>query len=185
MQMRFTRRRILEVAMSIVVALGLVIGARAAMGGVAPLGLLASGASASVQAGGRSVSVASLQRRVQLLEAALEPRAPREAAERWAEGVRTRNGALQYALLTPELREKALDYYEGLGWVTGTSSPWATNAEVAAERKLPGDAWEYEIEYEWATSTGPAGASTDTLTVVRQGESWLVKQVRGYSEVTD
>ena len=122
-------------------------------------------------------AVESLERQVQLLQMALEPRSPREAAERWAEGVKTRNGALQYAVLAPELREKMLEYYEGLGWVTGTSSPWVAGVEVVAERREVDGRWEYEIEYQWATSTGPAGKSREVLVVVQVGELWLVAQV--------
>lgn len=91
--------------------------------------------------------------------------------------MKTRNGALQYAVLAPELREKMLEYYEGLGWVTGTSSPWVAGVEVVAERREVDGRWEYEIEYQWATSTGPAGKSREVLVVVQVGERWLVAQV--------
>ncbi|MGI6146894.1 MAG: hypothetical protein GX183_06405 [Firmicutes bacterium] len=184
------RRSALEAAVSVLVALGIVLGVRAAMGGAA-VGPLAWASGGPVQTQGhgqaregegdgtddRIRAVESLERQVQLLQMALEPRSPREAAERWAEGVKTRNGALQYAVLAPELREKMLEYYEGLGWVTGTSSPWVAGVEVVAERREVDGRWEYEIEYQWATSTGPAGKSREVLVVVQVGERWLVAQV--------
>lgn len=184
------RRSALEAAVSVLVALGIVLGVRAAMGGAA-VGPLAWASGEPVQTQGhgqaregegdgtddRIRAVESLERQVQLLQMALEPRSPREAAERWAEGVKTRNGALQYAVLAPELREKMLEYYEGLGWVTGTSSPWVAGVEVVAERREVDGRWEYEIEYQWATSTGPAGKSREVLVVVQVGERWLVAQV--------
>jgi hypothetical protein len=184
------RRSALEAAVSVLVALGIVLGVRAAMGGAA-VGPLAWASGGPVQTQGhgqaregegdgtddRIRAVESLERQVQLLQMALEPRSPREAAERWAEGVKTRNGALQYAVLAPELREKMLEYYEGLGWVTGTSSPWVAGVEVVAERREVDGRWEYEIEYQWATSTGPAGKSREVLVVVQVGELWLVAQV--------
>ncbi|MGB4337428.1 MAG: hypothetical protein WBK10_02530 [Bacillota bacterium] len=184
------RRSALEAAVSVLVALGIVLGVRAAMGGAA-VGPLAWASGGPVQTQGhgqaregegdgtddRIRAVESLERQVQLLQMALEPRSPREAAERWAEGVKTRNGALQYAVLAPELREKMLEYYEGLGWVTGTSSPWVAGVEVVAERREVDGRWEYEIEYQWATSTGPAGKSREVLVVVQVGERWIVAQV--------
>ena len=111
------RRSALEAAVSVLVALGIVLGVRAAMGGAA-VGPLAWASGGPVQTQGhgqaregegdgtddRIRAVESLERQVQLLQMALEPRSPREAAERWAEGVKTRNGALQYAVLAPELR---------------------------------------------------------------------------------
>lgn len=66
----------------------------------------------------------SLQRQVKLLHEAVAPATPREAVEKWAEGVKERNGALQYAVLSPELKEQNLSGYESWGWVTGASSPW-------------------------------------------------------------
>ena len=47
----------------------------------------------------------SLKTKVGLLEKALAPKSPLAAVEAWAEGVKTRNGAWQYAVLSPELRE--------------------------------------------------------------------------------
>ncbi len=47
------------------------------------------------------------QRRIELLEKVLVPQTATEAALTWAKGVKTRNGALQFAVLSPELRGKA------------------------------------------------------------------------------
>lgn len=46
----------------------------------------------------------SLERHIRLLEEAISPSTPREAVEKWAE---TRNWALQYAVIYPELGEVA------------------------------------------------------------------------------
>lgn len=51
---------------------------------------------------------ASLQRQIKLLQEAAAPATPREAVEQWAKGLRERNGALQYAVLSPELKEQSL-----------------------------------------------------------------------------
>jgi len=97
----------------------------------------------------------------------LSPVNPRDAVEKWAKGVMARNGALQYAVLSPELREANLSLYEGLRWVTGTSSPWVESFEIVGEREIPGEAWEYEVVFDTATSTGPAGASVARVSVRR------------------
>jgi len=65
----------------------------------------------------------SLQRQVKLLQEAVAPATPREAVEKWAKGLKDRNGALQYAVLSPELKDQNLYSYESCRWVTGTSSP--------------------------------------------------------------
>ena len=112
----------------------------------------------------------SLQQQVRLLQEALTPTTPKEAAEKWAQGVKDRNGALQYAVLSPELKEQSLSDFEGFGWVTGVSSPWVEHFEITKETKIEEDTWEYEVRFERATSTGPAGSSISKV-VVRQYET--------------
>src|SRR5690606_2592793 len=76
--------------------------------------LLSSLASTSVRAknnvSAENSGTGSGKMRVQLLEKALEPHAPLTAAKAWAEAVKARNGAWQYALLSPELKK---EYYDG------------------------------------------------------------------------
>ncbi|AGL02564.1 copper amine oxidase N-terminal domain-containing protein [Desulfoscipio gibsoniae] len=101
----------------------------------------------------------SLQQQTTLLQEALVPTTPQAAVEKWAEGVKTRNGALQFAMLSPELKEQERANYESFNWVTGTSSPWVEDYTIVKENKTSDGAWEYEVKFETATSTGPAGAS--------------------------
>ena len=67
--------------------------------------------------------------RIQLLEKALAPTTADQAAQDWAQALKTRNGAWQYALLSEELRAEKLADFE-MSWVTGFSSPWVTDYEV-------------------------------------------------------
>jgi hypothetical protein len=87
--------------------------------------------------------------------------------EKWAKGLKDRNGALQYAVLSPELKEQNLYSYESCRWVTGTSSPWIERYEIIRETKTGDETWECEVKFELATSTGPAGSSV-TKVVVKQ-----------------
>src|SRR5690554_6112773 len=63
-----------------------------------------------------------LKIQVYLLEKALKPQDPAAAAGAWAEGVKTRNGAWQYAVLSPELKEEYYEKFAEINWTTGTSS---------------------------------------------------------------
>ena len=141
---------------------------------VAPVRHVAEALGAKVEwdAQNRAVSIHShrpslAEQRIGLLEEALSPATPRDAVEKWAKGVMARNGALQYAVLSPELREANLSLYEGARWVSGTSSPWVESFEIVGEREIPGEAWEYEVVFDTATSTGPAGASVARVSVRR------------------
>jgi len=121
--------------------------------------------------------LASLQRQVRMLQAAVAPGTPREAAETWARGVKERNGALQHAVLSPELKEKSRMDYEYFGWVTGTSSPWAERYEIASEENKGDGTWEFEIRFEMATSTGPAGTSVHRVAVGKFDRAFYVSRL--------
>lgn len=122
-----------------------------------------------------------LQRQVALMEEAVAANTPRKAVETWARGVKERNGALQYAILSPELREQKRDSYESCRWVTGASSPWIKDYHIVSESKTADDIWTYDVKYSWETSSGPSGDSLCTV-IVKQYEQngkkkWCVSQV--------
>ena len=58
---------------------------------------------------------------------ALAPEEP-GSVNSWAKGVKTRNGALQYAVMSPELERNITMSFQG--WSTGVSSPWADSYEI-------------------------------------------------------
>ncbi len=79
-------------------------------------------------------------------------------AGQWAAAVKDRDGKAQYALMTKALQEQVRDEFEGLNWVTGTSSPWVEDYQVEAL------ADGVRVTFELATSTGPAGSYYQDLT---------------------
>ncbi len=127
---------------------------------------------------------ASLQNQVKQLEAAVAPAGPLEAAETWARGVKSRNGALQYAVLSPELKEQKRAELEGMNWVTGTSSPWVESYKI--ENQTQGAAeWECEVSFELNASTGPAGSYMSKVTVRQYGQNWFVAQIKDDSYLAE
>lgn len=135
--------------------------------------------------------------RVSLLEQALLPTSPADAAQKWADGVKTRNGALQYAALTPGLRDKMQADFEGFFWVTGVSSPWVDSYEILKEEKINDDQWRYTIRFNLKTSTGDAGNNQVRIIVSRQviytadllptrdkPENWQVSRIETENEVS-
>lgn len=125
----------------------------------------------------------SEQRRIALLEKALTPQTAREAAQTWAKGVKTRNGALQFAVLSPELQAKMKANYVERNWITGVSSPWVENYKIVRQIQQ-GQGWEIEIEYQLMTSTGNAGTEIDRIRVNQlrgnrdRSEGWYITQLR-------
>lgn len=119
----------------------------------------------------------SLERQINLLQQALAPKTPEQAAEAWAKGVKMRNGALQFAVLSPELRKQKQDEYESMGWVTGVSSPWVESYNIAKQTQTPDGNWEYQVQLALMTSTGDAGSTMATLLVKQYEENWFIAQI--------
>jgi hypothetical protein len=119
----------------------------------------------------------SLERQISLLQQALAPQTPEEAAETWARGVKMRNGALQFAVLSPKLQEQKRADYEALGWVTGTSSPWVDSYKIVGQSRKDDSSWEYQVQLALKTSTGDAGSTMATLLVKQYDESWFIAQI--------
>lgn len=155
---------------------------------VAPIRPVAEALGAEVQWDGETRTVSILKdqitdekwnydMRVSLLEKALSPGGPEEAIVKWAEGVQTRNGALEFAVMSPELREQKLEHFKSCGWVTGTSSPWIESYEVAEQSETLDGVWKYKVEFVLKTSTGDAGSIVSEVLIKRYEDSWLVDEV--------
>lgn len=125
-----------------------------------------------------------LQARFELMKKALDkfgPVTPNSAALLWAEGVKTRNGALQYAVLCDNLKKKFeedMDKDNNYSWVTGVSSPWVTKYEITQAKKLSDEAGEYTVKFYWATSAGESEPSENILTIGVHGNKWCITSVK-------
>ena len=73
-----------------------------------------------------------------MLERYFAAETPLEAVETWAEGVKDRNGAVQFAVFSPALQQRARSSYERIHWVTGISSPYVSTYSISPKRELEG-----------------------------------------------
>jgi len=123
-----------------------------------------------------------LERRVDLLQDALAPAAPRLVANNWAQAVKERNGAWQYALLSKSLQDKYLREFKKLNWVTGASSPWVDNYEVKRISEDANSQIQYEVKFNWYTAAGYFGSTLAKLWVAPREESaertWFIRQIK-------
>ena len=106
---------------------------------------------------------------------------PEKAVEVWSEGLKQRSAAIQYSVMTKELR----DIYENdlkqtyPNWVTGISSPWVEGYEIVNEKKVNDKTHCFEVRYDTATSTGPATPFTVILVVINNNDFWRISKVNG------
>lgn len=120
------------------------------------------------------------QRRIELLETALAPRTPDLAAYSWAEAIKTRNGAWQYAIMNDKLRAEYLAQFEETNWVTGFSSPWVQTYRVIRESVDEKGNVTFKVEFDWYTSAGFAYSNSGILTVSKfeDPERWLITYLK-------
>ncbi|NLW90480.1 MAG: hypothetical protein GXY34_02615 [Syntrophomonadaceae bacterium] len=120
------------------------------------------------------------ERRIELLETALAPRTPDLAAYSWAEAIKTRNGAWQYAIMNDELRAQYLEQFEETNWVTGVSSPWVEKYRVTRESVDEKGDVTFKVEFDWYTSAGYAYSNSGILTVSKfeNPDRWLLTYLK-------
>ena len=101
---------------------------------------------------------------------------PGEAVSVWAEGLMKRSAALQYAVMSEQLRQAYAEQLEGTSpnWVTGMSSPWVESYLVVATQNPDADTYVFVLCLSTMTSTGPAGDYQATLTVGREEGFWRI-----------
>ena len=101
---------------------------------------------------------------------------PEEAAKTWAEGLKQRSAALQYAVMSSMLKEEYARRLEQTSpnWVTGVSSPWVESytIEKMMEGSLGGKI--AELSFSLLTSAGPAGSYSASLLLTEENGFWRV-----------
>lgn len=90
--------------------------------------------------------------RITMLERALAPATAEGVAKLFAMANQSRNGAVQFMLFSPSLKDQYKDAWPS--WVSGTSSPWITSYTIKKITQQDRVA-QFEITYQWATSSGP------------------------------
>ncbi|MCL6443871.1 MAG: hypothetical protein K6T83_10525 [Alicyclobacillus sp.] len=124
-----------------------------------------------------SQQVASLERQLQVLQYAVAPTSPQEAADTWAKAIKLRNGALQYAIMIPALQKKLKHIYQENNWITGVSSPWVTNYTIKEISASKDGQRHFEIKYSLTDSTKASYTVTESLAVEKSGDNWFVSSI--------
>ncbi|WP_444659891.1 hypothetical protein ACRQV7_06500 [Caproiciproducens sp. R2] len=105
--------------------------------------------------------------------------APESAAVVWADGLKSRSGAMQYSVMDSKLKKeyvKQLDQYNP-NWVTGMSSPWIESYKITNQTQTGSDQYSIRLSFSTATSGGPAGDYNAALTVVKDGDFWRITKI--------
>lgn len=156
---------------------------------LAPIELMAKGfkGAASYDSESREVRVtlpdaASLAVQVNQLQAALRAATPQEALDTWIKGIQTRNGALQYAVFSPDLKERTKSEFDSFFWTTGGSSPHMGAIENLESSALDEDTVQYSFDYRLvAVEYDEQGSAVVTIQKFEQspdlGEGWYITRI--------
>ncbi|NLN07307.1 MAG: protease complex subunit PrcB family protein [Firmicutes bacterium] len=125
---------------------------------------------------GPETEIDILKQQIAKLEEAFAAEQAQVAVKTWAEGVKKRNGALQYAMLTPGLKAKMFRELKANRWTTGTSSPWVDRYEIIAQKVAPETA-QFAVVFTYTDSTGSTFTKTENVTVTKLGGYWHVSAV--------
>ena len=128
------------------------------------------------------------------IEKALIPDNADDAVKLWGRGMQTRNGALQYAALSPQLRREAdkSPYIRQSYWVTGCSSPQVGPVTIASRNKLSDNKIEYTISFPEIFSGQTHATATEKMVVEKLADNgqdgWFITQIleaSGYGIIND
>jgi acid phosphatase class B len=114
---------------------------------------------------------------VHLLHEALIPKEPLTAAKTWAEGVKTRNGALQYAVMSSNLKKEYYAKFVEANWSAGVSSPWVESYKVTEKYKIDNEMYRYEVEFTYTDSTKSKFATREDITINKFKDDWLISSI--------
>ncbi|MCR8642715.1 hypothetical protein NV379_08570 [Paenibacillus sp. N1-5-1-14] len=114
------------------------------------------------------------------LESGLVAEKPEVAVETWIRGVQRRNGAMQYAVLSPALREQTKKEFEDFFWVTGGSSPHMGKVEKLNSKELSSDQVQITFDYPLIASgqtyaTGSASIIVDLVN--KDYDTWAISKI--------
>lgn len=120
---------------------------------------------------------------IERIENVFIPYSADEAVRLWGRGLQTRNGALQYAALLPQLRQEADNsaYVRQSYWVTGCSSPQVGPITIVSRNELSDTKIEYTLSFPEIFSGQTHAIVTEKMVVEKlhyNGQKgWFITQI--------
>jgi hypothetical protein len=121
-------------------------------------------------------AVQPTQARVDLLEKAFASTSAKQAIDAWAKALQQRNGALQYALLSKELRAKYYFVMGELHWVTGSSGPSIEHFSIT-EKKSSDSKVEYSVDFAIINSGKEKQTEQAEVSVEWEDGKWVITSI--------
>jgi hypothetical protein len=142
----------------------------------------------------QSPDLEQIKSEIDRIENVLIPDSADEAIKLWGRGEQTRNGALQYVALSPQLRQEANQsaYVRQSYWVTGSSSPQVGPITIESRNELSDTKVEYTISFPEIFSSQTHAIATEKMVVEKLSDDgsagWFITQIlktSGYGIIDD
>lgn len=125
---------------------------------------------------------AELQQRVGKLENYFDRTTPEAVAKLWGEAVRERNGAVQYALFSEELKGKTYDDFVSINWHTGVSNPHVTGFSIGKPVQAKDGQTEIKVVLRYEVSGEDPVDSTSILSLKQTqkeiNDNWYITSIK-------
>ncbi|MEG6616364.1 copper amine oxidase N-terminal domain-containing protein [Peptococcaceae bacterium 1198_IL3148] len=131
----------------------------------------------------QSPDLEQIKSEIERIENVLIPHSADEAIELWGRGEQTRNGALQYAALSPQLRQEADQsaYVLQSYWVTGGSSPQVGPISIESRKEISDTKVEYTLSFPEISSGQTYAIATEKMVVEKLHhngrEGWFITEL--------
>ncbi len=104
---------------------------------------------------------------------------PEDAAAVWAEGLKNRSAALQYAVMSKPLKDKYARQLNETApnWVTGISSPFISDCRIVNTEAVSNTLQRVMLRFSLATSAGSAGEALAVLDIMKEGSFWRIENI--------
>lgn len=105
---------------------------------------------------------------------------PEQAAEVWTQGLIRRSAALQYTVMTEQMKKKYAEQLDALrsNWVTGMSSPWVQGYTITKNVKTNEAHAEIGLKIETVATASTPEYYNAKLWLTREGEFWRIERIR-------
>lgn len=103
-----------------------------------------------------------------------------EAVNLYSEGVKNRNGVLQYSVMCKDLKNKFEDEMKinkNYAWVTGTSSPWVSEYKIYNYKHISKNRYSVIVKFIVNDSKGIIGENNIKLEVLKVNNIWCISNI--------
>ncbi len=102
-----------------------------------------------------------------------------DTALTWAEGLRVRSAALQYAVMSAPLKDEYARQLNDTApnWVTGVSSPFVSGYQITNTEAISKTLQRITLRFSLATSVGTAGEASAVLDIAQEGSFWRIVHI--------